>query len=114
VESRARTPTLPDDESTSELEPAGAEPRLQPRSPQPPSPHSAVSSREVDPQQNSGSRDLPRHRDHQNDNDRASVACSLTLPDDEGNNDRELADASPRVQSPASRDQADLQHTTAH
>ncbi len=31
VQSWARTPTLPDDESTSELEPADAEPRLQPR-----------------------------------------------------------------------------------
>ncbi|KAK3681087.1 hypothetical protein B0T22DRAFT_485650 [Podospora appendiculata] len=33
VESRTRTPTLPDDESTGELKPADAEPRLEPQSP---------------------------------------------------------------------------------
>jgi hypothetical protein len=75
--------------------------------------HSAVPSRGVDLQQSSGSCGLPQHRNHHNDNDRASVAGSPTLPDDEENNDCELSDASPRMQLPASRDQADLQHTTS-
>ena len=44
VESWARTPTLPDDESTSELEPADAEPRLQSQCPS-----GAVTGRGVDP-----------------------------------------------------------------
>lgn len=63
-ENMACSPKLPDDESTGELGPADAELRLQPRSPQSPSPHSTVSSREADPQQSYGSCDLPRHRDH--------------------------------------------------
>ncbi|KAK4113098.1 hypothetical protein N656DRAFT_642230 [Canariomyces notabilis] len=70
VESRAHTPTLPDDESTSELEPADAEPRLQPQSPS-----GAASGRGVDPQQRSGSCGLSQHRDHRDhrdDNDQAN------------------------------------------
>jgi hypothetical protein len=50
AESRACIPTLLDDESTSELEPADAEPRLQPQGPS-----GTASGRGVDPQQRSGS-----------------------------------------------------------
>jgi hypothetical protein len=62
VDSRARTPTLPDDESTGELEPSDAEPRLHSQSPR-----SAASSREVDPQQRSGSCCLSQDRDQRGD-----------------------------------------------
>jgi len=104
VQSWARTPTLPDDESTSEPAPADAEPRLQPQSPS-----GAASGCGVDPPQRSGSRGLSQRRDHRNDNDRTSspehprlftpddrgesVACSLTLPDDESTGELESADA---------------------
>ncbi|KAK4098798.1 hypothetical protein N658DRAFT_509238 [Parathielavia hyrcaniae] len=136
VESWASTPTLPDDESTSELEPAGAEPRLQPQSPS-----GAASGRGVDPQQRSDSCGLSEHRDHRDDNDQASdpeqrhplapddgekndeegpaappharesVAGLPTLLDDGGNDDHEPASESPPMQPPAGRDQANLQHT---
>ena len=114
LQSWARTPTLPDDESTSELEPADAKPRLQPQSPS-----GATSGHGVDPQQRSGSRDLSQHRDHRDDNDRTSspehpdlftpndrgesAACSLTLPDDESTGELESADTEPHFppQSPS-------------
>ncbi len=67
MEMRACTPTLPDDESTGELEPADAEPRLQPQSP-----CGAASGREADLQQRSGSCRLSQHRDHRDDSDQAS------------------------------------------
>ncbi|KAJ4307295.1 hypothetical protein N0V88_000678 [Collariella sp. IMI 366227] len=104
VESQARTPLLPGDESTSELKSADAEPRVQPQSPS-----DAASGCGVDPQQRSGSRGLPQHRDHHDDKDRTSnpehprlfipddkgesVTCSLTLPDDESTGESESADA---------------------
>ncbi len=140
-ESVACSPTPPGDESTSEpesadaeLDPADAEPRLQPRSP-----HRAVLGCGVDLQQRSGSCGLSQHRDHRDDSDQASgpeqrlapddggekndeegraapppvresVAGLPTLPDDGGNDDHEPAGASPPVQPPADRDQANLQH----
>ncbi|KAH6616058.1 hypothetical protein B0J18DRAFT_413371 [Chaetomium sp. MPI-SDFR-AT-0129] len=55
------------DESTSELEPADAEPRLQLQSPSGTAP-----GRGVDPQQRSGSYSLSQHPDHYDDNDLAS------------------------------------------
>lgn len=63
AESRAYTPTLPDGDSTSELEPADAEPPLQPRSS-----YGAASGREVDPQLRSGGCRLSQHRNYRGDN----------------------------------------------
>ncbi|KAK4098109.1 hypothetical protein N658DRAFT_544685 [Parathielavia hyrcaniae] len=106
AESRAYIPTLPDDESTSELEPADAEPRLHPQGPS-----GTASGRGVDPQQRSGSCGLSQHRDHC-DNDRTnspeqphlfalddrgkSVACSPTLLDG-STGEPEPADAEPSL-----------------
>ena len=120
VESWARTPTLPDDESTSELEPAGAEPRLQPQSPS-----GAASGHGVDLQQRSGSCGLSQHRDC-DDNDRTSsleqphlfapddrgqsVACSPTLPDHESTGEPESADAEPDPADAEPRLQPRSQH----
>ena len=112
AESRACIPTLLDDESTSELEPADAEPRLQPQDPS-----GTASGRGVDRQQRSGSCGLSQHPDHR-DNDRTnspephlfapddrgeSVACSPTLLDDESTGEPEPADAEPSLlpQSPS-------------
>ncbi len=131
AESRVCIPTLPDDESTSELEPADAEPRLQPQDPS-----DTASSRGVDLQQKSSSGGLSPHPDHNDDDDQASdpeerhpltpddrgekgseegpaalpqaqesAAGPPTLPD-EGNNGHELADASPPMRPSAGRDQA--------
>ena len=114
AESGARTPTLPDDESTDELEPADAEPRLQSQSPS-----GAASSRAVHPQQRSG---LSQHPDHRSDGDQASDpehrhpsvqddrreqneesrASMPRSPVDEGSNPPELAHAEPSMQPPAS------------
>ena len=79
VGSWARTPTLPEDESTSDLESADAEPRLQPQSPS-----GAASGRGVDLQQRSGG--LSQHRDHRDDNDQASdlEQRHSLAPDDRG------------------------------
>ncbi len=134
VESRARTPTLPDDESTGELEPADAEPRLQPQSP-----CSAASGRGVDPQQRSGSCRLSQ-RDHRGDsvqtsdpehrrplvpddggeqNEDGSVvspqaqesrAGMQSLSGDESSNERELANTEPSMQPTTSQGWVNLQH----
>ncbi|KAK4151942.1 hypothetical protein C8A00DRAFT_35415 [Chaetomidium leptoderma] len=125
------SPTLLDDESTGEPEPADAEPSLPPQSPSGTAPRHGV-----DLQQRSSSGGLSPHPDHCDDNqasdpeehypltpdDRGekgseegpaalpqaqeSAAGPPTLPDDEGNNGHELADASPPMQPPAGRDQA--------
>ncbi|KAK3694836.1 hypothetical protein B0T22DRAFT_507617 [Podospora appendiculata] len=135
VESRARTPTLPDDESTGELEPADAKPRLQPQSP-----CGAASGRGVDPQQGSGSCRLSQHRDRLDDSDQTSdlEQCHPLVPDDRGeqdedvsvvppqaqegrasiprlsddesNNDREVANTEPSMQPSASQERVNLQH----
>ncbi|KAK4148590.1 hypothetical protein C8A00DRAFT_19606 [Chaetomidium leptoderma] len=108
VESWARTPTLPDDESTSELEPGDAEPRLQPQSPS-----DAASGRGTsDPEhrhpsvqddggkQNEGFVAPPQARES-----RASMPRSLV---DEGSN------SEPSMQPSSSQDQANLQHDIGH
>ncbi len=104
VQSRAHIPTLPDNKSTSELEPADAKLHLQPQSLS-----GAATSYRVDLQQRSSSCSHSQHRDHCDDNDRTSslehphlftldnrgesIACSLTLPDDKCTSELELADA---------------------
>ncbi|KAK4031270.1 hypothetical protein C8A01DRAFT_42257 [Parachaetomium inaequale] len=101
VESRARTPTPLDDESTGELEPADTEPPLQPQSPS-----GAAPGHGADLRQRSGNCRLSQHRDHSDDNDQASdlehcapddrgesVASSPTLLDDESTGEPEPADA---------------------
>ncbi|KAK3291065.1 uncharacterized protein B0H64DRAFT_451756 [Chaetomium fimeti] len=92
AESRTRTPTLPDDESTGELEPAYTEPRLQPQSP-----CGAASGRGVDPQQRSGSCGLSQHSDHRDDNDQASdlEQRHSLAPDDRGEKSDEEGPAAP-------------------
>ena len=128
----ACSPTLLDDESTGEPDPADAEPSLLP-----PSPSGTAPRRGVGPQQRSSSGGLSPHPDHNDDDDQASdpeerhpltpddrgekgseegpaalpqaqesAAGPPTLPDDKGNNGHELADASPPMQPPAGRDQA--------
>ncbi|KAK3368555.1 hypothetical protein B0H63DRAFT_534826, partial [Podospora didyma] len=67
VESQGRTPTLPDVESTSELGPADAEPRLRPQSL-----CDAASGRGVNPQLRSGSCRLSQYRDHHDNSDMAN------------------------------------------
>ncbi len=137
VESRARTPTLPDDESTSELEPADAEPRLQPQSPS-----GAASGRGVDPQQRSGSRGLSQDRDHRDGNAQASgpeqrhplapddgqdeessvvptqAQESRTgmpsLSGDESGNKPELANTEPSMQPSASQQRVNLRRDVGH
>ncbi|KAL2194720.1 hypothetical protein P885DRAFT_62817 [Corynascus similis CBS 632.67] len=86
VESRASTPTLPNDESTGELKPADAEPRLQPQSP-----CGAASSRGVDLQRRPGSRRLSQRCGHPDENDQASGPKQrhLLVPDDTGEQDED-------------------------
>ncbi|KAK4031509.1 hypothetical protein C8A01DRAFT_51430 [Parachaetomium inaequale] len=90
----ASTPTLLDDESTSELEPAGAEPRLQPQSP------SGAASGHDGEKNEEGPTAPPYVRE--------SVAGLPTLPDDRGIDDYKPAGASLPIQPPAGRDQANL------
>ena len=134
-ENRASIPTLPNDKSTGELEPADAKPRLQPQSP-----CSAASGREVDLQQRSGSCCLSQHRDHRGDSvqtsdpehrhplvpddggeqdEESSVvppqaqesrAGMPSLSGDESGNERELANTEPSMQPSASQERVNLQH----
>ncbi|POS70301.1 hypothetical protein DHEL01_v211305 [Diaporthe helianthi] len=111
AESRARTPTLPDNESTGELEPADAEPRLQAQSL-----CDAASSRGTsDPgycrplipddggEQDEESSVVPPQA-------QASRAGTPSLSGDESGNEHELANTEPSMQPSASQERANLQH----
>lgn len=74
VESRARTPTLSDDESTSELEPVDTEPCIQPQS------QCGTASCGVNSQQKSGSCQLAQHRGHRDDSDRMVAESDWPKP----------------------------------
>lgn len=89
VESRARTPTPPDDEITSRLEPADPEPHLQPQNPR-----GAASSLGVETQQGSDSSRLSPLNDRCEDSDGTSDPEDHhpPAPDNKGEQDEEGRD----------------------
>jgi hypothetical protein len=94
VESRAYTPTLPDDESTGELEPADTEPHLQHQRP-----YSAASGHAVNPQR-SGSYYASQHGDHRGDSIQTSDPEHRhpLVPDDGGEQDKDSSVVPPQAQ----------------
>jgi hypothetical protein len=101
VQSWARTPALPHDESTSELEPADAEPRLQPQSPS-----GAAPGHGVDLPQRSGSSHLShpsQHRGYRDDGDRTVAESDWPKPA------ADLHRRSPSPQSAASSPRVETQ-----